>query len=344
MLNDYLAMTIAVLIIAIGLFYYYFILPKINKAGKGITPQILPSPRVESIHEKKCDIIVPISNPDTVKNLISMAISITDPHNGKILPIHVINVPEVIAIESKYDDLKENMINYEEIINNINYYQNSETHIEEPVLVLSRNTSDSILNSSIESSANLILLGWHRSGIAQRMLGGLISDILKKSKSSVAIYKPSKKKTERKIEKILLPYGGGFHSQSALAIAKKIFENTNACITLLRVVEEDCSVEEIKQIEKIINEGMKNLNIKYNLYIEINNNISKTIINKSNEYDLIVMGMSDEWGLANYVTGSMTDHIMEQISIHGLIIREYNPILSRTYFRSAIQKIKHLTK
>ena len=65
------------------------------------------------------------------------------------------------------------------------------------------------------------------------------------------------------------------------------------------------------------------------------------VVEFSDQYDLIIMGASLDWGIQEVVTGFRTDRIMEQAKCPVLIIKSYDIFLQRTKVRGFIHRTRN---
>ncbi|MEJ6950534.1 amino acid permease [Natronospora cellulosivora (SeqCode)] len=340
LLSDFLAMSVAVAILIIGVVYYYLLLPKLKDAHKVITTEPIPKLQFKDNIEmdKAYKILIPIASPYSFEPLVDIGAKIGGPINSKILPVHIMDVPEVIPLDSRYNDLREGVEQTENIFKNVKEIAAKNKNVVEPLLVMSRNVNKSIKNCADESNANFVLLGWHSSGLAYRMLGGITHRALEELPYNVGIFKNG---NNDEINKILYPYGGGFHSQEAAQIVKRIAESTAAKMTFLRVIDEEITDQEKEKIKDVMLKSVNTLGIDGEIKIvNKEHSIVSTIVKEANRYDLIIMGATAEWGVKEHITGSTTDKIMEKIDCSGLIIRRYNPLLRKKKVRGVFAKFK----
>lgn len=342
-INDMLALSVATVIIGLGLLYFYIGLPKLNKAPKLINPQDIP---VLNIREKKnknrtkeFKVMVPIGHPEHVKGLISMAYKMANLDNGRVVPIHVLEVPEAIPLDSRYENFKGDMGIYDKIITEFNKTCENDVKCSEPVLFLSRDRVHSINTAVKERDIDFTLVGWHHSGLAHNMLGGVVPEVLKNNESTVGVLN---NKGEKEIKKILYPYGGGSYSQAAANTVKRLAKSYNAEVTLLRVIKEEVSDKEYSEINEIMNETLKTLDVNGKVLMINNSSVRETVIDISNEYDLIVMGIGSQWGIKQTIGGFKADTIAEKSKCSVLIIRGYNRILQRPKVREIVNQVKRL--
>jgi len=334
--NDIIGFIISGFILIVGLTYYYFMLPKLRVISKkGIGTGIIPDINYKKIENNQntkdvYKIIVPIAHPKTTEALLELGAKIARHSNGSIIPLHVVNVPEIIPLDSKYNQPKKEMQKYETVIETIRNFNFNCACVTESIAIVSRDVVHAIKTASMENNVDLILLGWSKSMFSKKAIGGITHKVLERVPKNVGILKKGK---NTEIKSILYPYGGGYHSQITLEIIKKIACEKDINVTFFRVEDPDTTKEECDEMQNIMKNAIKKLEINGRVKIIKAKSIVKTIIKESANYDMVILGASSEWGIKNYFTGSITDEIMDEIECSGLIIRGYDPITQKKHFR-----------
>ncbi len=338
MLSNVVALSIAFGITLVGVLYYYFLIPKLRKAPKAMS--VLPVPFVQAkAHdvEKTHKVLVPVASPATVEALIDISVKIVACCDGNVQPIHITQVPEIIPFDSHYDDLLGANSGQKEVLDHVTEIADGNDLIAEPLLILARHINESLKKAVVDTGSNLIIMGWHPSGFAYRMRHGIVCWALEETPADIGIFKKGENK---KISRILYPYGGGIHSQATAQIIRRIALATGAHITFLHIVEHQTPEEEIEKISKTMREGLDELDLRGEGRIIESHSMVQAIIKESADHDLLVMGMSSSWGMKGYVTGGKSDKIMEKITCSGLVIRKYTPFMKRKISRLIFSNFK----
>jgi len=339
MMNDVTAMTAAAGVMMLGIGYFYLMLPKLENAPQGMTTQPVPSIDAVShaVPERNYSIVTLISNLKTASPIIELGLAMAKSYGGSVIPVHVVKVPPVIPFDSRYPLFKDEIRPYEELIGEISHLNDYHRYGAEPVSVISRNVVRAVCDMAKEADADLIIMGWHRSGFASRMRGSIILEILEEMPVPVAIFKPGKNQT---IKKIVYAYGGGYHCQAAITQLKRIAQGCQARVTFLRIAEHGTSEEDIQKIRKIMEDGLADIDLEGEVKIRMSDSMRAGVIEEAKEHDLLVIGASHEWGLKSYVTGSHVDIIMENIQCAGLVIRGKKTLAEERLFRGIISRLK----
>ncbi len=339
MFSEPIAFLSAFLVLVSGLGYYYYVRPKLKSAPKGISTQPLPSIDMEEeeIMRDNYNVLATISNPDSCEGLINMGNIISSSSNGILVPMYAANVPKALPISFRHKSLEEKTRFYDEVVRDFCEECENDEGIADPISVFTRDVSDAIINTAEEIDSDFIMMGWHRSGMANRMIGGIVDEVLEETSKPVGVFK---KGESENIDKILYPFDGGYHSISTANILKRIVESTGAEVTMLNLVEEEVEENEKEEIRGILRENLNEMQIDGNVRVLEEDNLVEGVVEASEGYDLLVMGMSSKWGLSDYITGPASDNIMENISCNGLVVRGKKPVSERSYLRGFFDKFR----
>lgn len=141
---------------------------------------------------------------------------------------------------------------------------------------------------------------------------------------------------ETEFKRILFPYGGGKYSKMTAKVVNRIANAYDAEITLLNVVDRDEDIEETR-------EYLKNSAAKFDRPTEImvcSGALVERVVEFSENYDLVIMGASLDWGIQEVVTGFRTDRIMEQAKCSVLIIKSYDIFLQKSRVRGILHRTR----
>ena len=340
MLNNPAATIFALIIMLSGVLYYYYFLPKLKTASKSISVQSLPSfPITIEDAGGKYKVLVPVSSPLMVEDLINVGLKIASSSQGIVQPVHIVEVPEIIPADADYDDFILSSPRHKRVLDHVNRIAGGCSLIAEPLLVMSHHTIPALKKVVLETAPDLVILGWHPSNFAYRMLSGFVYRAMQELPANIGIFK---KGQNTNVTKILYPYGGGMHSRAVAGIVKRLSQGMNAAVTFFHIVDKETPQDEIAKIRDIMVIGLKDLEMKGDVIITESDSVAQAIVEESEGHDLVVMGASYSWGIANNITGMKTDRIMEKIACNGLVVRQYEPLLKQKFLRRMCNYLKEL--
>ncbi|MBN2856962.1 MAG: universal stress protein, partial [Candidatus Delongbacteria bacterium] len=120
----------------------------------------------------------------------------------------------------------------------------------------------------------------------------------------------------------------------------RITADTEVEVTFLRIADTDATAEEVKEMMTVLENGISELDIRGQAKISKSRSIVSAVIKESEDYDLVILGASGEWGIKNFFTGSITDAIIDGISCNGLIIKGHRALAHGKRIRSIMNNIK----
>lgn len=336
--SDIYALIISVAIICIGLIYFYWGIPTLEKAPKGISTLDVPILQIKSDElQKQMDkVFIPVANPKTVDALLNLGIKIAKKEkNTQLVPLHVTNVPDLIPLDSNYLDFKKKIEKFDKVLNKLIKFEEKNFDVVKTMVVFGRDTFRGIISAVKEEKPSLLIMGWHPSGLANNMRGGIITKILEKAPTDICLLKDN---NLRDIKNILFPYGGGRYSQLTAKVVKRIAKAHNAKITVVKIVDELHNEEELQnQIKFAMDELGEDIDVKI-----VKGKLTDEVVKLSKDFDLLVVGASLDWGMKEYITGLRTDEIVEKSKCSALVVKSYFNVLQMKGLRLYVNKFKQM--
>ena len=249
-----------------------------------------------------------------------------------MVPIKVNVFPDNLLTIADYDVMMQTMSTQDEIVQKLKAYE--EEPFMRPVLINSREVFHAIMSVIKKEKHPLVIMGWHGSGLVKYMHGDITYRMLQEAPADVGVLRMHSEETEFK--RILFPYGGGKYSKMTAKVVNRIANAYDAEITLLNVVDRDEDIEETR-------EYLKNSAAKFDRPTEImvcSGALVERVVEFSENYDLVIMGASLDWGIQEVVTGFRTDRIMEQAKCSVLIIKSYDIFLQKSRVRGILHRTR----
>lgn len=345
-ISDFIALAIALGVIAAGIVYYYLIMPKLKYATKGIATMDIPAIREDRNADRKNEIIIPVSNPRTAEGLLNFGRAIAAAESSTtVVPVKVNIVPDNLLTISDYEVMQQMMSGDEEVISLLKKYE-GEPRMK-PVLIHSRDVFHAIMSVVHKDKNPLVLMGWHGTGLIKYMHGNITYRMLQEAPADVGllrIYQGEAQENDRSItasapmqfKRILFPYGGGKYSQMTAKVVNRIAKAYGATITLLHVIDQG---EDKTETEKYLEASAKRFDQPIKIMV-CEGALVEKVVEFSEQYDLVVMGASLDWGIQEMVTGLRTDRVMDLAKCSVLIIKSYDLFLQKKRVRGFLHRTR----
>ena len=339
-ISDFIALAIALGVIAAGVLYYYLVMPKLKYATKGIATVDIPEIREERNADRENEIIIPVSNPRTAENLLNYARKIAAAESSTtVVPVKVNVIPDNLLTISDYEAMQRNRDGDEAVIALLKKYE-GEPGIK-PVLIHSRDIFHAVMSVVHKEKNPLVLMGWHGAGIVKYMYGNFTYRMLQEAPADVGLLRihdknAGKPHTGAEFKRILFPYGGGKYSQMTAKVVNRIAKAYDATITLLHVIDHG---EDRAETEEYLKGSIERFDQPVEIMV-CEGGLVEKVVEFSAQYDLVVMGASLDWGIQEMVTGLRTDRVVDLAECSVLIIKSYDLFLQKKKLRGLLHKTR----
>ncbi len=339
-ISDFIALAIALGVIAAGVLYYYLVMPKLKYATKGIATVDIPEIREERNADRENEIIIPVSNPRTAENLLNFGRKIAAAESSTtVVPVKVNVIPDNLLTISDYEAMQRNRDGDEAVIALLKKYE-GEPGIK-PVLIHSRDIFHAVMSVVHKEKNPLVLMGWHGAGIVKYMYGNFTYRMLQEAPADVGLLRIHDKNAGKphigaEFKRILFPYGGGKYSQMTAKVVNRIAKAYDATITLLHVIDHG---EDRAETEEYLKGSIERFDQPVEIMV-CEGGLVEKVVEFSAQYDLVVMGASLDWGIQEMVTGLRTDRVVDLAECSVLIIKSYDLFLQKKKLRGLLHKTR----
>jgi Kef-type K+ transport system membrane component KefB len=194
----------------------------------------------------------------------------------------------------------------------------------EPIAFVSRDIPSDIARIARNRSADLILMGFHKPVFGQAILGGTVHRVMTASDNDVAVFVDRGFPSQP--QQILVPYLGGKHDLLALELAGRIARNSKASLTVLHVVppkraESDTVLHARSIVERTYSDPTQPTPVHFQVIEDLSP--VEAVIHASAAYDLLVIGVEEQWGMQSQLFGFRPERIAREVTTSLLIVRKY---------------------
>ena len=271
--------------------------------------------------KQKYKILVPVSFPSSGPGLLKMASSISFKNELKVYALHLVRASD-ISIQNIGEE--NGTLSPTEALQPLLNFADENSITVRPLSFATRNAAEDINQIADIKDADMILMGWHKPILSESILSGTVSDVMQNAKADVCVY------LERQFnpyKNILVPFNEGVHDKGALALAHQIAVNTNALVTVLHIVRPkiDGSTKSSQTNGSTRAERVENFpddHIKL-LVVESSAPLDTAIKIANQNYDLVVVGLSETWGLEPSLFSKRHERLARECPASLLILRKY---------------------
>jgi len=194
----------------------------------------------------------------------------------------------------------------------------------EPVSFFSRDIARDIARTARDRLADMVLIGFHKPVFSRSLLGGTVHRVMTSTPADVGVFV---NRGFTAATKILVPYLGGIHDRLAMQLAGRIARQAKAHVTVLHITPPDriASPLNAKQAtEKIFNDPTQPMPVE--VRVVESNDPAGAVIEQAEGFDLVVIGVAEEWGLESHLFGWRSERIAAGCSTSLLIVRRFSKV------------------
>lgn len=271
---------------------------------------------IQPLKNMKDRILVPIANPSSGARLVNMASILAQASEGT--SVCVFNVETETAPRKITPRLPDETLR-EASKRNVPLYTKDQV----------ADTIAAGVLDEIEAHPNIkfVLMGWPGPLRPESDSPNPVKTLLEKAPTNIAVLLS---RNPGKIRSILVPIGGGLHSRLALRMAYEIADQESAQITALHVypmsVEPADVDDKLEFLREVVVDELGTLPARLKLRVVQAERVTDGVLQEAHQhqYDLLVMGASEEYGSKTRLFGSVDDWVVEHIEhCSVLLVRQH---------------------
>ena len=177
-----------------------------------------------------------------------------------------------------------------------------------------------------DNNVRLLLFKWPVGENEQTRFNETLDPIIRSGLSNVGILFD---RGIDRLENILVPVGGGYHSKFAVQVAESLAKADNGSVDVIRMVDEDLDDElyedQMAYLQEIVIVQLENIPGNMNLHIIRGDDPASAIIEETRqrEYDLVVIGSYEGDTHGEHLFGELVDRVRKGTSTSVLVVRHY---------------------
>ncbi|MEM6631153.1 MAG: amino acid permease [Bacteroidota bacterium] len=269
-------------------------------------------------------ILVPLSNPKNVPQLMKLASAIAKDRQGEIIALRVVTVPEQIVPteEAEYLNPEKSLLDLAE---------NAAKEGGIPVSCLLRvghSPARAILETARERQVDLILMGWKGFPSTRQVILGEITDaIVRNARTDIMLVKLNR---SLPMNRFFLTHAGGTHAKKASEYVYSIVKQIKAQLTLGAVYETESSSNPKKSVEEGLEELHSKLSAQNGQTIQKEflkaDSISEGILTAAQDHDVLVLGATRTGYFKQILFGSIPETVAKATDRTVILVKHYHPV------------------
>jgi Kef-type K+ transport system membrane component KefB len=279
------------------------------------------APSAEAATKKPYTVLIPVAAPRSGGPLLQIADLLSGPGNPnrRIYALHLRRPTDRSEFRSGWREAEQSP--EDQSLRALMGHAESKNIPVELISFLSRDIPRDIARTARDRQADLVLIGFHKPVFTRSMLGGTVHRVLTQTPSDTAIFVD---RGFRAAQRVLVPYLGGRHDRFAMKIAGQLAANARAQVTVLHVAAPRPGQPPLNAkdaVDRVFNDPTQPLPVQLRV-VESADPVG-TVIEQSADFDLVVIGVAEEWGLESQLFGWRPERIAAGTPTSLLIVRQH---------------------
>ena len=195
----------------------------------------------------------------------------------------------------------------------------------EPLSFVTRDVAADVARVVRAREVDLVLMGYHKPVFSRSMLGGTVHRVMTTVEADVGVL------VDRGflgVQRLLVPYMGDRHDRLALTLASRLARNAKASVTVLHVVPPERARTRTGPAGEVVRRVFDDPTHPLPVEIRVVEGGSPVdaVLATAGDFDLVLIGVSEEWGLESHLFGMRPERIAEASPTSLLIVRAHEEV------------------
>ncbi|MCL7417266.1 MAG: amino acid permease [Halalkalicoccus sp.] len=270
----------------------------------------------ESVKPEAADyrVLVPVSNPRTEENLITLGSTIAKANGGTVHAVHIVQVPDQVPLSAAADHIDELDATSTTLLEQAR--ENAETFgvpVETHTLVSHRGFEE-VFEAARTYEADVTIMGWSEdrpwaAGRAEGTFDELTHDL----PCDFLVLKDR----DLSVDRVLVPTAGGPDSDLSAEVARTLRDHAGSAVTLLYVVDGE---DERSEGEAFLTEWAAGHDLLgAEILIDESGDVEDAIGRASEGRDLVIIGATERGLLSRLLSASLVFDVIDEVECSVLL-------------------------
>lgn len=275
--------------------------------------------------EQSYTVLVPLADPRAAADLIQIAAALIPAAHGlptgRVVVLNVVEIPDELEFSRGAAPARQQR----ELLGQLRRLRNSPSVELRPLVRISRQIWEGVVEAAREECADLILFGWKGwTDSAHRIFGTTIDEVLRDPPCDIAVVK---QRGLSPCKRILLPVRGGPHAILALKLALALAARFDASITALRVEPPDLAGAALEaaraEFEAVLATAPTAPQVRR--VVRQDEQVLEAILAEAAAHDVVIMGAAAGQPDTPYLVGTLAEGVAQALERTTIIVKTRAP-------------------
>jgi nucleotide-binding universal stress UspA family protein len=269
-------------------------------------------------------VLIPVADPRSGGTLLRLADLLTGPGAGG-RAIHAVHLTRPTERDGYRSGTDPTTPSGDDALRPLLAHAASHNIPVEAISFVTRDAAADIARVARARSASLVLMGYHKPVFGRSLLGGTVHRVMTGVEADVGVFVDH---GFTGVRRLLVPYLRGRHDRLALRLAARLARNARAAVTVLHVVAPDRGGADAgttgAAVSRVFDDPSQPVPVEVRTVDD--SAPVDAVLRAAPEFDLVIVGVSEEWGLESHLFGIRPERIAQACPTSLLIVRAHEEV------------------
>ena len=304
--------------------YFFYARKRVFRQETGL--QLTLADEGRRLHLRSTErILMPVANPNTQRSIFDLCHALLSAKGGEIVALHVVNTPEQVDFRTALSESDQSL----ELLERIALWPMAKEVKVKPVIRASHKLGMGIVHAAEEESCDITVMGYAGRSAKPTTLN-LLEQVLNKAPTDFIFFRLRESGVPFQPRRIAVSLGSRLNLNLMVRLAGALATQFGGAITFLNILPKDFTATQQVESGKIFIEAIQrhSARVLYNTQVLSSDNPIDTLVEKSKDFDLLIVGTSKVGLLQRMVVGNFTTQLTERAHCSVAIVR-VRPIARR---------------
>ncbi|KYH24841.1 putative fructoselysine transporter [Halalkalicoccus paucihalophilus] len=259
-------------------------------------------------------VMVPLANPRTESNLISLASTLAKANDGIVHAVHIVQVPDQTPLQQGSKHIERIDAESNKLLAAAREDAKTFGAPVETTTVVSHESFEEVFNSARRTGADTVVMGWSED---RPWAAGRAESALDELTHNLPCDFLVLKDRDLSVDRVLVPTAGGPDSDLSAEVARTLRDQVGSKIALLYVVdgEDERAKGEAFLTEWAVSHDLSDTEV----LIDESGNVERAIDRAAAERDLVIIGATERGLLSRLLSASLVFNVVDEVECSVLL-------------------------
>ncbi|MBV6652470.1 MAG: amino acid permease [Mameliella sp.] len=307
-----------------GAVYFFYARKRVFRKEKGFHLALADENKGIQLRSTE-RILMPVANPNTQKRIFELCHALLASKGGEIIALHVVNTPEQVDFRTALSASDQSL----ELLERTAEWPTTDSVKVKPVIRASHKLGMGIVHAAEEEGCGITVMGYGGQTAKPATLN-LLEQVLNKAPTDFIFFRLHQSDPSVHPKRIAVSLGSRLNLNLMVRLAGALAAQYRGTITFLNILPKDFTAAQQAESGKIFIEAIQRHSARalFNTQVLASDNPIDTLVEKSNEFDLLIVGTTKVGFLQRMVVGNFTTQLAERAHCNVAIVR-VKPITRR---------------